>query len=249
MKKALVTALLILAAIPLLIGVAELPPHGDASTPVQTHISAYYLDNGLEEAGTPNIVTAVILNYRGLDTSYEVVVIFTALAAVMAVLKPVGTTAREQRPYEAHPDSENDSAAATPPPASVVVSFVVRLLAPFIAMFAVYVILNGHVSPGGGFQGGAILGGLFIGLSIVLGAPYVRPLLPEAVAPWLRIAAPIAFVSTAVLGALLTGFYLGYPQPPELHAVREAMVLVIEIGIGVGGATIFATLFREMEAQ
>lgn len=247
MKKALVTALLILAAIPLLIGVAELPPHGDANTPAQTHISAYYLENGFEEAGTPNIVTAVILNYRGLDTSYEVVVIFTALAAVMAVLVPVGTTAREERPHEAHPEADDPS--ASPPPASVVVSFVVRLLAPFIAMFAVYVILNGHVSPGGGFQGGAILGGLFIGLSIVLGAPYVRPLLPEAIAPWLRIAAPLAFVSMAVLGAILTGFYLGYPQQPALHGVREAMVLVIEIGIGVGGATIFATLFREMEAQ
>ncbi len=72
MKKALVVALLIIAAIPLLIGVAELPPHGDPDTPVHTHISAYYLENGVEEAGTENIVTAVILNYRGLDTSGEV---------------------------------------------------------------------------------------------------------------------------------------------------------------------------------
>jgi multicomponent Na+:H+ antiporter subunit B len=240
MKKAFVAALLIITAIPLLFAVAELPEHGNPGTAVQTHISARYLKKGAEEAGTENIVTAVILNYRGLDTNGEVTVIFTALAAVMAVLLPVAFTA-------AHRKAEGT--VREPPAVSVVVSFIVRLLAPFIVIFSVYVMINGHTSPGGGFQGGAILGGLFIVLSIVLGSEKVRPLLPDRAAPWLRIAAPLAFVSMGILGVLLTGFYLGFPQEPTLRAVSAAMILVIEIGIGVGGATIFATLYREMEAQ
>lgn len=239
MKKALVSALLIIAAIPLLLGVAELPPHGDPDTPVQTHISARYLEKGEEEAGTENIVTAVILNYRGLDTNGEVTVIFTALAAVMAVLVPIAANGKHRRAEETTRET----------PVSVVISFIVRLLAPFIVMFSVYVMINGHVSPGGGFQGGAILGAVFIVLSIVLGSETVRPLLPDAIAPWLRIAAPLAFVAMGTLGALLTGFYLGFPQVQTLRAVSAAMILVIELGIGVGGATIFATLYREMEGQ
>lgn len=237
MRKALVAALLVVAAVPLLIGVATLPPHGDPSTPVHTHISAYYLENGVEQAGTPNIVTAVILNYRGLDTSGEVIVIFTALAAVMVVLLP----ASEARARKSLPEA--------PVPLSPVVGLVVRLLAPFMVMFALYVLTHGHSSPGGGFQAGAVLGGVFIASSIVLGAERLSKPLTRPIASWLRIAAPIAFVSMGVLGIVLTGYFLGYPQEPSMEAVREAMVTVIEVGIGIGGATIFATMFAELEAQ
>lgn len=238
MKKAFVAALCIIAAIPMLIGMASLPPHGDPRAPVHTHISARYLERGVEEAHTGNIVTAVILNYRGLDTSGEVTVIFTALAAVLVVLVPA-------RALTKTPPKPTGPAV----PVSPVVRFIVSLLAPFVALFALYVMVHGHSSPGGGFQAGAILGGLFIALSIVLGADKVAPILRSPLAPWLRIAAPLAFVSAGIVGAVLTGYFLGYPQQPQLHLVSEWMVLVIEVGIGVGGAMIFATIFAEMEAQ
>lgn len=238
MKKALVAALLVLTAIPLLIGVASMPPHGDPDTPMHTHVSARYIERGEEEAGAANIVTAVILNYRGLDTAGEVTVIFAALAACLAVL--IG--------FPAPPRSDGEGATAAPAPLSPVVSFVVRLLAPFIVLFSVYVILNGHVTPGGGFQGGAILGGLFIALTIVLGERRTRALLPRRGAPWMRGAALLAFVAVGILGAALTGYFLGYPAKSQ-HLATELMMLVIEIGIGLGGAAIFATIFLQMEEE
>ncbi len=236
MKKALVIALLVIAAVPLLIGVADLPPHGDPDAPIHTHVSAYYLENGVEEAGTDNVVTAVILNYRGIDTSGEVTVIFTALASVFVILLPASRReAREE--------------LIAPVPLSPVVAFIVRILAPFGAVFALYVMAHGHSSPGGGFQAGAILGGLFIALSIVMGGSAMNPPMDRPIASWLRIVAPLSFVSMGVLGLALTGYFLGYPMQEELHAVREAMVTVIEVGIGVGGAVIFATMYAELEAQ
>ena len=236
MKKALVAALLIIAAIPFIFAAAVLPPHGDPKTPVQTGASAYYLEHGAEEAGAENIVTGVILNYRGLDTNGEVTVIFTGFAAAFAVLLPASLIRSRAEP-------------GVKLPASPVVRFAVRILAPFTALFTVYVILYGHVSPGGGFQGGAILGGLFIVMSAALEPARVRRLIPERAGPWLRAAAPIAFVSMGVLGVVLTRSYLGFPTSEAQVAVRTAMLIVIEIGIGVGGATIFAALFSEMEAQ
>ena len=236
MKKALVASLLIIAAIPLLIAMAALPRHGALDTPVQTHISAHYLEFGVEEAGAENIVTDVILNYRGFDTEFEVTVIFTALAAVLALMLGAGGAgAANQANSESRP--------------SVVVRFVVRLLAPFTAMFAIYVILNGHISPGGGFQGGAVLGALFITLTVVLGGARVAGAFPEASRRWLQIAAPLTFAVAGVAGALLTGFYLGYPTEPALSGLRTLMIIAIEIGIGVGGAAIIATLFTVMEAD
>jgi len=236
-KKALVTSLLIIAAIPMLIAVAALPRHGALDTPVQTGISAHYLEFGVEEAGAENIVTDVILNYRGFDTEFEVTVIFTSLAAVLALLLGASTAgATFSRP----------GSGVRP---SVVVRFVVRLLAPFTAMFAIYVILNGHVSPGGGFQGGAVLGALFITLTVVLGGARVAGAFPEASRRWLQIAAPLTFAVAGVAGVLLTGFYLGYPTEVGLHWLRTFMIIAIEIGIGVGGAAIIATLFIVMEAE
>ena len=136
-RRILIGVLLVALAIPLAYAMSELPPHGSETTPPYTHISPYYLERGHGEAGAENIVTDIILNYRGFDTNGEVTVIFTAMAAVLAVL--LGTTT--------HP--EVDAPRADPQP-SVVVRFIVRVMAPLIATFAVYVILNGHVTPGGG---------------------------------------------------------------------------------------------------
>jgi len=51
---------------------------------------------------------------------------------------------------------------------SEIISIMSGLLYPFIIVFAVYIILNGHNTPGGGFQGGAILATLFLARFIVL---------------------------------------------------------------------------------
>jgi Multisubunit Na+/H+ antiporter, MnhB subunit len=236
MKRALVAALLIVAAIPLLSIIAQLPPHAAPDSPAYTHVSAHYLEHGAEEAGAENIVTDVILNYRGFDTNGEVTVIFTALAAVLAILLLPSEERVEERPAPAMP-------------VSMVVRFVVRLLAPFIALFAVYVIMNGHVTPGGGFQGGTILGALVIALTIVLGEDEAHRLLPRPARPWLQAAAPLTFVVIGIAGIAVVGSYLGFPAEEPWQWVRTAWLVILEIGIGVGGGAIIGTLFWTMEAE
>ncbi len=50
---------------------------------------------------------------------------------------------------------------------SEIIEGMVDIIYPIIIMFGIYVIINGHVSPGGGFQGGAVLASLYIGRYIV----------------------------------------------------------------------------------
>ena len=57
---------------------------------------------------------------------------------------------------------------------SIIVKTVCRLLAPFIQLFGLYVIMHGHSSPGGGFQGGVILASSFILLAIAYGIDEVK---------------------------------------------------------------------------
>lgn len=105
--------------------------------------ASYYAANAESEVGAPNIVTGIIVTWRGLDTLGEVTVLFLTSAIIALVLSqsksPKGVT------------------GAGFLPSGELLTTGARMLVPLIALFGAYVILNGHLTPGGGFQGGAIL--------------------------------------------------------------------------------------------
>jgi multicomponent Na+:H+ antiporter subunit B len=237
MKRALTAAFLVLVSLPLLYAMSQLPQHGSATSPAYTHIAPRYLERGPEEAGAENVVTDVILNYRGFDTNGEVTVIFTSLAAVFAVLL-AGREGDER--------SASEPRARTTPEVSPVASFVVRLLSPFVAIFAVYVVMNGHISPGGGFQGGTVFGALLILATVVLGKATAEKLQPARIRGLLQAAAPLTFIAVGVAGLIMFGDYLAFPKAAALAWVRTLWLIVIEIGIGVGGASIISAIFWQM---
>ncbi|MEM8844582.1 MAG: DUF4040 domain-containing protein [Pseudomonadota bacterium] len=70
----------------LLYSTTDMPPFGAPDAPVQQHVAPRYLSQAETEIGIPNVVTAVLSSYRGYDTFGEVVVVFTALIAVLLLL-------------------------------------------------------------------------------------------------------------------------------------------------------------------
>ncbi|MFB6102801.1 MAG: DUF4040 domain-containing protein [Haloplanus sp.] len=83
-------SLLAVVAIVVSVGatVPALPPVGDPSTPIlQGEVSQYYLDNAYEQTGVTNVVTAVLVGYRGFDTLGEAAVVFAAGIAMLLVLR------------------------------------------------------------------------------------------------------------------------------------------------------------------
>ena len=65
-----------------------LPSHADPQAPASVHVSPTYIEDSIKDTHTPNIVTAVLADYRGYDTLGETVVIFTAgLACVLILMK------------------------------------------------------------------------------------------------------------------------------------------------------------------
>lgn len=233
--------LVLLVALPLVIGVANLPPHDAPDAPIHTGVGVRYLERGVEETGYKNLVTSVLLNYRGFDTFFEVVVIFTALVSVLAL--PRGSAAR---PGDAPAEAAKATNGSEGVPVSPVVSYVVRLMAPFMAMFALAMVYRGHVTPGGGFQAAAVFAAIFIAIGLVLGRARAARLVPVDWRPWLQGAAPLAFALIAWVGWRLTGAFLGFPT--DDHAAQEAMGLVLEFAIALGGGVILARLFLEMES-
>lgn len=74
-------------ALLLLYAAEDLPAFGDASTPASVHIAPTYVQNALADTRTPNVVTAILMDYRGFDTLIETCVIFTAGIASAAVAR------------------------------------------------------------------------------------------------------------------------------------------------------------------
>jgi multicomponent Na+:H+ antiporter subunit B len=68
-------------------GSLGLPGFSDPLAPIHTHVAPRYLNEGPRETGVPNIVSAVLASYRGYDTLGETVVVFTAGAGVIALLR------------------------------------------------------------------------------------------------------------------------------------------------------------------
>jgi multicomponent Na+:H+ antiporter subunit B len=71
----------------LVYGSFGLPAFSDPQAPIHTHVAPRYLNEASKETGVPNVVTAVLASYRGYDTLGETVVVFTAGAGVIALLR------------------------------------------------------------------------------------------------------------------------------------------------------------------
>lgn len=139
----------------LLLTVAQLPIFGNAGNPDNNEVSARYIESGLQETGAVNIVTGMILDYRAFDTFGESCVLFIASCCVLVLLridKDDGYPDTPKRLKEASNDRFYE------PKNDLILQKCASILVPLIAVFGIYIILNGHLSPGGGFSGGAVLG-------------------------------------------------------------------------------------------
>ncbi len=71
----------------LILGSAGIPATGDPASPASVHVSPRYIEQGYSETHVPNMVTAVLADYRSFDTLGEVAVVFTAAMAVLLILR------------------------------------------------------------------------------------------------------------------------------------------------------------------
>ncbi len=78
-------------------GTVGLSPFGTPDAPIHQHVAPTYLTNVVKDSGVPNVVTAILADYRGFDTLGETVVIFTGGIGVMLLLRGSGRKRREER--------------------------------------------------------------------------------------------------------------------------------------------------------
>ena len=187
-------------------------------SPLATH----YVAKGPDELGAANLVTAVVVTYRGLDTLGEVTVLFLS-AAVVGLLLALGAG------HESDPPEEEKT------PSSELVQTLTQFLLPIVFLFGAYIFMNGHLTPGGGFQGGAVIASGILLLFLAL--PYAG--LRHRLLAVLESFSGFSYVVVGVFGLVLAGGFLDNRFLPlgsygTLLSAGAIPLIYVFIGLKVG---------------
>ena len=224
----------------MLVTVSYLPPTGNAANPDNNEVTERYIEKGLQETGAVNIVTGMILDYRAFDTFGESNVLFIATITVLILLRVnKGKNGSSEESKADQNDRSNE------PKNDYILQKAAFVLVPTIMMFGIYVILNGHLSPGGGFSGGAIIGaGLILYLN-AFGFEKTEKFFTEKTYKWICFAA-----LTCYCLAKSYSFYTGanhleshIPLGTPGAILSSGLILVLNICVGMVVACTMYTFY------
>jgi multicomponent Na+:H+ antiporter subunit B len=195
------------------------------------------------ERKATNVVAAVTFDYRGVDTMGEEYILFAAVVGVAIVL-------RAQREETEQPPDEDAADRRAPGTSNAVRALGLALVGP-VVLFGIYVVAHGHLSPGGGFQGGVVLatGALLVYLS----GEYVtlRKVRPVALIDLAEGSGAAGYVAIGFLGLAAGAAFLEnvlpLGQPGALLSAGTMPLINLAVGLEVAGG--FVLLLSEFLEQ
>ncbi len=214
----------------LLFTIFQLPLFGSEDNPAVNEVVQRYVEKGLEETGAVNMVAGMILDYRAFDTFGESSVLFLAVTCVMMLLlrdkKNISKEEDLQLMHERIIERESSD---------LILKNVTSLVIPWILLFGIYVVLNGHISPGGGFSGGAIMGAGLILYSASHGVDAVSRFFTKKTFRAITSTALLCYAASKAYSfytganGLPTGIPLGVPGA----IFSSGLILVLDICVGM----------------
>lgn len=198
---------------------------------VLNQTAAYYAEHTASDLGAANIVTAIVVTYRGLDTLGEVTVLFLSAAVVGLVL--TRRSAASGMPSQIIPSGELLTTGS-------------RLLTPLIILLGIYIFANGHLTPGGGFQGGAVIAS---GVLLTLLADPGRRL-GHTVISFVESLSGVTYVGIGLAGLYLAGGFLDNRLLPigvlgHLFSAGAIPLIYSLIGLKVGSE--FSSILADLK--
>ena len=225
-RQIFVVTILSLLGFIMLINFNRIPNQFQYANSVYQHI----VNNAVSETGSLNFVTAILYDYRAYDSLGESTIIFGAVSGIVLLLS------RKTLPVSSHG-----------------LSFIVKrtfgMLTPFIFLFSIYIMAHGHLSPGGGFQGGVILGAISIIFSIVYGSEFDYKRYSPTAKTLLETGGALLFIGLGILGMIVGGNFLMNVKilNSELGTLASGgSIPFINIGIGFKIGAGLAIIFYSM---
>ena len=222
---AVLMALIIIGC--LIYTVSFLPSFGNPGNPANNEVVKKYIMDGITDTGAINFVAGMILDYRAFDTLGESTVLFIAAATVIILLFTKKTRAEEKQ-LEIEEEKFEDKH-------DVILRHGALILVPFTFIFGIYVVLNGHLSPGGGFSGGTILGAALILYNLAFGDKSTKKFFNFGVYKAITIVA-LSFYAISKTYSFYTGanhIHSIIPKGIPGNLISSGLILPLNICVGV----------------
>jgi multicomponent Na+:H+ antiporter subunit B len=220
-------------------GYAGLPDFGHYLGPYGDVLNAV----SVPERNITDVVTAVNFDYRGFDTLGEEFILFAAVIGVAILL-------RAQRDEEEREASEFAFGRSAPRTSDAVRVVAIVLVGPTVVT-GLYIVAHGHLTPGGGFQGGVILATALILVYLASEYSYLRTAAPE---PLIEVCEAVGGGGFAVIG--LAGLIGGVAYMENVlplgqlgHLNSAGTVPLINLSVGLEVAAGFVLILLEFLAQ
>lgn len=214
----------------LIFTIFQLPLFGSADNPSVNEVVERYVEKGLEETGAVNMVAGMILDYRAFDTFGESSVLFLAVTCVMMLLlRDEKNISREEDDQQLHERIIEREAS------DLILKNVTAIVVPWIMLFGIYIVLNGHISPGGGFSGGAVMGAGLILYSVAYGVNAASRFFTQKTFRAITSTALLCYAASKAYSfftganGLPTGIPLGVPGA----IFSSGLILVLDICVGL----------------
>jgi multicomponent Na+:H+ antiporter subunit B len=130
---------------------------------------------------------------------------------------------------------------------TIIVQKVTQIMCGIIFLYGIYIILHGHLTPGGGFAGGTIIAGSFILLVIAFGSEFLALKKEETGSSILESTAILVFLAVAAAGLLLGGvgiFFVNFlPKGTVGSLISAGTIPLFNIAVGIEVAAALVTVF------
>ena len=220
----------IILMIILLTTVSYMPNTSSASNATMNETAKRYIEQGVEEVGATNLVANIILVYRGFDTYGESCVLFLGATAVIMLLASDRKNETELDRIERRQRDQLDDKERN----QVLVN-VSKVLMPVLLLYGIYILCNGHLSPGGGFAGGSIIGGAMILCENAYGVGKVRTFFGHAVYHAVKVGALLLYAAL-----IMYTIYVGtnglsniFPKGIPGSILSAGIILPVNIAVGL----------------
>ena len=130
---------------------------------------------------------------------------------------------------------------------SLIVKTITRFTVGLILLYGIYIVLHGHVSPGGGFAGGVIIALSFIHLMLAFGKEVALKKLSRQAASVFESIGALLFLGIALLGFIGGYFFLNLmPKGEPFRLFSSGIIplcnIAISLKVGAGLFGIFVAL-------
>ncbi len=131
----------------------------------------------------------------------------------------------------------------------LIVRTITRVIVPFIQVYGIFIVMHGHVSPGGGFSGGSVLGASLILFTLAYGLKEAEKKMSHEVGAVIESSAVLWYIAMGMVGIIMggnlfenksAGFYMGQAS----YLFNAGMIPLITLGVGMKVASTMITLFQ-----